>query len=65
MRCILLGIEVYGWLVTEVCQIWYILYIDNELLLVSLKGNLDILHFLSKVDIAVFENKIVVAANTY
>ena len=65
MRYILLGLEVYGWLITEVCQIWYILYIDNELLSVSLKGNLDILQFLSKVGIAVFENKIVVAANTY
>lgn len=62
----LLGVEVYGWLITEVCQIWYILYIDNELLSFSLKGNLDIVGVSSsKVGIAVFENKIVVAANTY
>lgn len=31
----------------------------------SLKGDLDILHFLFKVGVTVFENKIVVAANSY
>lgn len=63
--CILLGIEAPGWPITEVCQRWHILYVDNELLSVFLKGNLAILHFLSEVGVTVFENKIFVTANNY
>lgn len=36
---------------------------NNELLSVSLKGNLDVLHILSEVGVTVLENKIFVTAN--
>lgn len=57
--------EIYGWPATEVFQIWYIPYSDNEVLSVFLTGNLNTLGFLSKVGVTMFVNKIAVAANAY